>query len=206
MTYCPVGSKLSISNNLLCIQTPSWSQSVTRSYNHDKKDDLFFLFSVINRFNSFYLFLKNKQGKTSELFNILVEMSKTGIDKIIQTYSRGGGDYTHLLQTLKMYRKMLERPDVFTEKSNSVSGNGIVNPEHYKEKDNKKNDKDGNIDGIFVKISELYTEEHLSIIYNTLNLIKKHPEDCVTYMDGLNFIFHPVNVEIKKWIHENIVF
>ena len=58
MTYCPVGSKLSISNNLLCIQIPSWSQSVTRSYNHDKKDDLFFLFSVINRFNSFYLFLR----------------------------------------------------------------------------------------------------------------------------------------------------
>lgn len=210
MTYCPVGSKLSISNNLLCIQIPSWSQSVTRSYNHDKKDDLFFLFSVINRFNSFYLFLRNKQGKTSELFDILVEMSKTGLDKIIQTYSRGGGDYTHLLQTLKMYRKMLERPDVFTEKSNNGSGNGknntgIVNSEHYKEK-TIENEKDKNIDGIFIKISELYTEEHLSIIYNTLKLIKKHPEDCVTYMDGLNHIFTPINTEIKKWIHENIVF
>ena len=137
MTFCPVGSKLSISNNLLCIQIPSWSQSVTRSYNHDKKDDLFFLFSVINRFNSFYLFLRNKQGKTSELFDILVEMSKSGLDKIIQTYSRGGGDYTHLLQTLKMYRKMLERPDVFTEKSSNSSNDkssGIVNSEHYKEK------------------------------------------------------------------------
>lgn len=202
MTYCPVGSKLSISNNLLCIQIPSWTQSVTRSYNHDKKDDLFFLFSVINRFNSFYLFLKGKQGKTSELFDILVDMSKTGLDKIIQTYSRGGGDYTHLLQTLKMYRKMLERPDVFTEKAISGSGGD------HKEKERKIElpDKDKNIDGIFVKISELYTEEHLSIICNTLKLIKKNPQDCVTYMDGLNFIFHPVNVEIKKWIHENIVF
>jgi hypothetical protein len=199
MTYCPVGSKLSISNNLLCIQIPSWSQSVTRSYNHDKKDDLFFLFSVINRFNSFYLFLRNKQGKTSELFDILVDMSKTGLDKIIQTYSRGGGDYTHLLQTLKMYRKMLERPDVFTEKSSSQ--------QNEKDKEKKmESEKDKNIDGIFVKISELYTEEHLSIIYNTLKLIKKHPEDCVTYMDGLNHIFNPINTEIKKWIHENIVF
>ena len=219
MTYCPVGSKLSISNNLLCIQIPSWTQSVTRSYNHDKKDDLFFLFSVINRFNSFYLFLKGKQGKTSELFDILVDMSKTGLDKIIQTYSRGGGDYTHLLQTLKMYRKMLERPDVFTEKAISGSGGDHKDKEHNKDKDHKDKDKekekerkielpdkDKNIDGIFVKISELYTEEHLSIICNTLKLIKKNPQDCVTYMDGLNFIFHPVNVEIKKWIHENIVF
>jgi hypothetical protein len=162
---------------------------------------------VINRFNSFYLFLRNKQGKTSELFDILVEMSKSGLDKIIQTYSRGGGDYTHLLQTLKMYRKMLERPDVFTEKSSSINdkSSGIVNSEHYKEK-KIENEKDKNIDGIFVKISELYTEEHLSIIYNTLKLIKKHPEDCVTYMNGLNYIFTPVNTEIKKWIHENIVF
>ena len=207
MTYCPVGSKLSISNNLLCIQIPSWSQSVTRSYNHDKKDDLFFLFSVINRFNSFYLFLRNKQGKTSELFDILVEMSKSGLDKIIHTYSRGGGDYTHLLQTLKMYRKMLERPDVFTEKSSSINdkSSGIVNSEHYKEK-KIENEKDKNIDGIFVKISELYTEEHLSIIYNTLKLIKKHPEDCVTYMNGLNYIFTPINTEIKKWINEHLIF
>ena len=161
----------------------------------------------LENFNSFYLFLRNKQGKTSELFDILVEMSKTGLDKIIQTYSRGGGDYTHLLQTLKMYRKMLERPDVFTEKSSSSNdkSSGIVNSEHYKEK-KIENEKDKNIDGIFVKISELYTEEHLSIIYNTLKLIKKHPEDCVTYMDGLNHIFSPVNTEIKKWIHENIIF
>ncbi len=103
---------------------------------------------------------------------------------------------------------MLERPDVFTEKSSSSSNDkssGIVNSEHYKEK-KIENEKDKNIDGIFVKISELYTEEHLSIIYNTLKLIKKHPEDCVTYMDGLNYIFSPVNTEIKKWIHENIIF
>ena len=137
-----------------------------------------------------------------------MKMSKSGLDKIIQTYSRGGGDYTHLLQTLKMYRKMLERPDVFTEKSSNSDkdkSSGIVNSEHYKEK-KLENEKDKNIDGIFFKISELYTEEHLSIIYNTLKLIKKHPEDCVTYMDGLNFIFAPINTEIKKWINEHLIF
>jgi hypothetical protein len=78
-------------------------------------------------------------------------MSKTGLDKIIQTYSRGGGDYTHLLQTLKMYRKMLERPDVFTEKSsNSINdkSSGIVNSEHYKEK-KLENEKDKNIDDFY---------------------------------------------------------
>lgn len=197
MTYCPIGSKLSISNNLLCIQIPSWSQSVTRSYNHDKKDDLFFLFSVINRFNSFYLFLKNKKEKTKELFDLIIEMSKSGLDKIIQTYTRSGSDYTHLLQTLKMYRKMLERPEIFIEKSND---------ENKSESICLNNEIDKNIDGIFIKISKLYNEEHLNIIFNTLKLIQKYPEDCITYMNGLNCILNPIYTEIKKWIHENIIF
>lgn len=225
MSHCPIGSKLSISNNLLYIQTPSWSQCMTRSYNHDKKDDLYFLFSVINRFNNFYFFITRKKGKISELFDTLIEMSKTGIDKIIQTYSRIGGDYTHLLQTLKMYRKMLERPDVFSDE-NENKKNSDKKHDDNKKHDDKKKDKESihdkttehenerkveytnekNMDAIFIKINELYTEEHLNIIFNTLKLIKKHPEDCVTYMNGLNHIFNPVNTEIKKWIHENIIF
>ena len=103
---------------------------------------------------------------------------------------------------------MLERPDVFTEKSSNSDNDkssGIVNSEHYKEK-KIESETDNNLDGIFFKISELYTEEHLSIIYNTLKLVKKHPEDCVTYMDGLNHIFSPINTEIKKWINEHLIF
>ena len=44
ISFCPKGSKLSISNNLLFIQTPTWIQGLTRSYNNDRRDDLFFLF------------------------------------------------------------------------------------------------------------------------------------------------------------------
>ena len=41
LSFCPPGSKLSISNNLLLIQHPTWIQGVIRSFNNDKKDDLF---------------------------------------------------------------------------------------------------------------------------------------------------------------------
>ena len=54
LAFCPKGSKLSIANNVLFIQTPNWSQGFLRSYNQDQRDDLFFLFSVIRRFNKFY--------------------------------------------------------------------------------------------------------------------------------------------------------
>ena len=145
ISYCPNGSKLSISNNLLTIQIPSWSQGVMRTYNHDKKDDLFFLFSVISRFNKFYSYLSDKNDETSGLFLLLIELSKIGIDSIIQTYSRG--ENAHLLHTLRMYRTLLDNPDAFSIKpSNTV---------------NEKNETREDIDDVFIRITELYSNEHL---------------------------------------------
>ena len=87
ISFCPNGSKLSISNNLLYIQTPSWSQSLTRSYNQDTRDDLIFLFSVINRFHKFYGDKFSQNSELVELYNLLIRLCKKGIDKISQTYS-----------------------------------------------------------------------------------------------------------------------
>ena len=42
LSFCPRGSKLTITNNILSIQLPMWGQSFIRSYNQDKKDDVFF--------------------------------------------------------------------------------------------------------------------------------------------------------------------
>ena len=39
LSYCPVGSKLSISDNVLYIQEPGWGQTISRSYYLDKKED-----------------------------------------------------------------------------------------------------------------------------------------------------------------------
>lgn len=138
MSYCPIGSKLSIVNNILQIQIPTWSQGVTRSLNQDKKDDLFFLFSVINRFNKFYSYMRKRGGELSELYNILNELCKKGIDRIIQTYSRGENN-VHLLHTLKMYRTMLENPDFFIEKSEEKD----KGKEREKEKDKNEEREKG---------------------------------------------------------------
>ena len=55
LTFSPVGSKVSIYENLLSIQVYKWNQSIIRNYYNDKKDDLYYLFNVINRFNKFYV-------------------------------------------------------------------------------------------------------------------------------------------------------
>ena len=55
LSFSPIGSKLSIYENLLSIQLYKWSQPFIRNYYNDKKDDLYYLFNVINRFNKFYV-------------------------------------------------------------------------------------------------------------------------------------------------------
>ena len=65
---------------------------------------------------------------------------------------------------------------------------------------------DNNIDTIFVKITDLYTQDDYTIIYHTLLKIQGDPQYYMNYVDGLNKILEPVNIRIKKWIDDNIVF
>jgi hypothetical protein len=65
---------------------------------------------------------------------------------------------------------------------------------------------DNNIDTIFIKITDLYSQEDYTIIYNTLLKIQNDPQYFMNYIDGLNKILEPVNIRIKKWIDDNIVF
>ena len=35
LSFCPIGTKLTIQNNLLYVQPPSWHQGIMRRYNND---------------------------------------------------------------------------------------------------------------------------------------------------------------------------
>tara|TARA_Y100000591_G_C21798921_1_gene680978 strand:+ start:822 stop:1511 length:690 start_codon:yes stop_codon:yes gene_type:complete len=197
LSFCPKGSKLSIANNLLYVQHPSWTQGLLRSYYQDARDDLYFLFNVIRRFNKFYKINNSskindhyKHTNAGELFNRLIELSRDGINNLIQTYS--DSDKNALLHTLRMYRTMLENPNVFDDGDNTSE-----------ECDNKNID---NIDNIFIKITEIYKPYHINIIYNTINMISEDPENYQTYISGLNTILDPVHSQINKWVSDNIVF
>jgi hypothetical protein len=63
-----------------------------------------------------------------------------------------------------------------------------------------------NIDDVFIRITDIYTQEMYNIMYNALILIKNNEQMCNSYMDGLNKMLEPTNNRIKKWIDENIVF
>ena len=256
MAFCPYGSKLSISNNLLFIQQPTWVQGLIRSFNHDKRDDLFFLFNAILRFNKFYAFLKNSELEDDRmLFDLLIRLGKRGIDNILQTYANV--DQPSLLHTLQMYRTLLDNPELIVEKrekqqvkehkgknkldananandsgsgsgstranvnananandsgSGSGSGGGSsranANANDSGSGSSKATTKDSNknINDVFIKIREIYTDNDRIVIANTLFLLEKRPDFYDTYITGLNAILEPINTQIKKWINDNIVY
>jgi hypothetical protein len=65
---------------------------------------------------------------------------------------------------------------------------------------------DANIDTIFIKITDLYSQDDYTLIYHTLMKIQHDPQYFMNYIEGLNKILEPVNIRIKKWIDDNIVF
>ena len=253
MAFCPYGSKLSISNNLLFIQQPTWVQGIIRSFNHDKRDDLFFLFNAILRFNKFYAFLKNSELEDDRmLFDLLIRLGKRGIDNILQTYANV--DQPSLLHTLQMYRTLLDNPELIVEKrekeqvkehkgknkldananegssrananandsgsgggssrananananaNDSGSGSGSGSGGGSSKATTKDSNK--NINDVFIKIREIYTDNDRIVIANTLFLLEKRPDFYDTYITGLNAILEPINTQIKKWINDNIVY
>lgn len=185
LSFCPLGSKLSIYNNILSIQTPSLSTSLQRRYYHDRREDLVYLFSVITKFNKFYNFMKKQQGVHERLYSLIINLSKSGIDNIIQTYANT--EYGSLIQQLKMYRSMLDYSELQLE-------------------NNYKNDTElKDIDTVFINIRDLYDERHYSIILNILELMQDNPLDYITYINALNSAMLPMYTKIQKWIHENII-
>ena len=204
LSFCPLGTKISISNNILYIQQPTWTQSLTRSYNHDCKDDLVYLFSVITRFYKFYSYLKNEKD-FSNFYLLIIELGKSGFDKLSQTYSNSG--HGSLLQSLKMYKSMFHSPNIYQEQnemSNEISNvmsNGMSNG-----MSNIKYNPQDDIDNIFIQIRDLYEPSQLIIIYHLLKTMKSHPEDYECYMKSINYAMTPVNNKIQKWIHSHIAY
>ena len=231
LAFCPYGSKLTISNNLLFIQSANWGQGVIRSFNNDKRDDLFYLFNSIIRFNKFYSFLKandNSNKSDKLLYELLIRLSKKGIDNILQTYANV--DEPSLLHTLQMYKTLLDNPNLIMDNDSKAQRNDHKNEQRNEEqrndtnkKDSSKNDSSKNdssknevssssditkksIDDVFIKIREIYSVYDRNMIFNILTLIEKRPEYYENYILGLNNVMEPINVQIKKWINDNIVY
>jgi len=196
LSHCPIGSKLSIENNLLFVQTPTWHQGVARSWNRDNKQDVLLLFNAVQRFTKFYRIKFINENSVNDkfkqkLFTLLIESACNGIDNLLQTYSRS--DNPTILQTLHMYKNVLMHPEKFID-IETVDSNMF------------ENEKSKKIENVFSNITEVWNDNELHIIYNTLKLMELEKDNYEKYMQGLNLIFEPVYIRICKWISDNIVY
>lgn len=179
LSFCPIGTKLSISENILYIQEPSWTQGMLRWYKNDKKDDLYYLFQAIRRYYLWY----NPNEK--EIFKRILEVAMNGIKKLIQTYE--SSDKLSIKQTLSLYTNILnlDTPNLF-ENTRDISA--------------------VNIDSVFKNIKKIYNKKMLAIVHNTFCLleIEKSEENKRMMYNGLQKILFPNNSKIKNWIRENL--
>ncbi len=178
LSHSPIGTKLSISDNLLHVQEPSWSQGMLRWYMNDNKDDLYYLFQAIRRYYMWY------KPENCAIYSKILQTAINGLKRLQETYENT--EKTSIKHTLSLYTNILslETPDLFNDTSEQAI----------------------NIDKVFQNITSLYNQKLLSIIFNVLKLIEDetNEEYKKNYMNGLTMIMIPMNHKIKSWIRENL--
>ena len=191
LSICPIGTKLRIQENILYLQTPTITQSIARWYNSDKKDDLYFLYSVVKRYIKWYNPAANKKSPLSaDLYQLITKMAKEGFDNLFKTYS--SSDSNTVIHVIQMYKNLLEYNN-----DKILIDEFIVNVEKNKV----------NIDEVFERIIDIYDPHILQIIQHTLLMMQEEndPSNQGHHLDGLHQMFMKYNKTIKEWIKINLI-
>jgi hypothetical protein len=177
VSFCPVGTKVSISNNILHIQQPTMSQGVVRWWYGDNKDDLYYLFHAIRRF---YLWYK---GDDNPIYGYILKNAIKGIDALINTYKNT--KLTTITTTLQMYKNILD----------------LENEELFKTEDAAVN-----IDSVFQNITEIYEQQILAVVYNIIKImeVEENKNNTVYYYNSISQFLEPTNLKIQRWIRDKL--
>ncbi len=177
VSFCPLGTKVCISNNILHIQKPSYTQGMVRWWHGDNKDDLYYLFHAIRRY---YLWYKSED---SPIYTYILKTAIKGIDCLINTYKNT--KLTTITTTLQMYKNILD----------------LENEELF-----KTNDDTVNLDQVFCKITDIYEKKMLAVIYNILKIIEQdtNENNKEFYYNSVQNFLIPTHHRIQQWIREKL--
>ena len=178
LAHSPIGTKISVSNNILTIQLPTLTQGVVRWWNNDNKDDLYYLFHAIRRYYKWY------KSQDEDIYQYILEWAIKGIDKLSETYNKA--DKNNIRHTLALYKNVLDlkADEIFKDEADTTV----------------------NIDNVFQEIINIYDDNLLNIIYNSLLMMEKekNTEYTENYLNGTILILEPMNIKIRKWIIEKL--
>ena len=180
LSFCPVGTKIYISKNVLYVHEPSMLQGVYRWLDGNSKDDLYYLFHAIRRYYKWYKTIDSK------VYELILKLAKEGIKKLISTYQQA--NQKTILHTLSLYHNILE----------------LNNDKLFESKDHADVI---NMDQVFQNVKTVYNRKILVIAFSTLQLIEETTDvnHIQTYISGLKTILQPTEVKITNWIQTNLV-
>jgi hypothetical protein len=125
LSYKPLNTKLSIYNNMLCIQEPGIFQSIVRYYFNNTRFDIYNLYNPIHL--ACIHFLKNSYNGLD--ITKLFKVAKNGIQRLITNYK----DTQVIIHTLYMYYNIIENhllgsfnPNLFMPDPNTPIYNTIL--------------------------------------------------------------------------------
>ena len=178
LSFCPTGTKVSVSDNLLHLQQPSYIQGAIRWWQADNKDDLYYLFHAIRRYYKWY------KPQNNKVYNHILILAIKGISKLTETYSKT--DKTSITHTLNLYKNVL----------------GLENPDLFKDAE----EQSVNMDKVFEGIIKLYDDRLLKGVYNTFKLMQdeKIEYNMQSYLQSIQYMLVPTNILLRKWIHDNL--
>ena len=177
LSHSPIGTKVSVSNNILQLHPPTFWQGAYRWYNSDGKDDLYYLYHAIRRYYKWY------KSENTKINNYLLTTGIKGLDKLRQTYA--STEQTAITHTLQLYQNVLslDSPDIFKSTS----------------------EESVNMDTVFENIKYQYDNKLLKVIYNTLLILDETTDvNKPYYINGLLKIVVPTNDKLRIWIRENL--
>tara|TARA_B100000902_G_scaffold286995_1_gene273125 strand:- start:1759 stop:2373 length:615 start_codon:yes stop_codon:yes gene_type:complete len=177
VSFCPIGTKVSISNNILHIQKPTISQGVVRWWYGDNKDDLYYLFHAIRRY---YLWYKSD---SNPIYGYILKNAIKGIDCLINTYKNT--KLTTITTTLQMYKNILD----------------LENEELFKTQDAAVN-----LDSVFQNITNIYEQKILAVVYNIIKImeIEENDQNIDHYFNSIHNFLSPTNLKIQQWIRDKL--
>ena len=179
LASCPIGTKISVSNNTLHIQKPYFAQGIIRWWNEDSKDDLYYLYHAIRRFYIWY------KSKDDTIYNYILSRALRGLERLVETYNNA--KHTSITTTLALYKNILQldSTELFKTSKEDVL----------------------NIDKVFQKITLLYDNKLLVVVYNILQKMEtdSNTTNIENYDKSLTYFLMPTNIEIRNWIMKNLV-
>ena len=177
LNYKPVGTKISIQNNKICLQDNTYVQGTIRSIYGDKKNDLNMLYGPIIYACVFYLSPSNRD-KYLKLF----QSASSGLAKLKETYT--GKDIIYNIE------QIINIVDTFINKEDSDPAIFVSNYNSpvYK----MKND-------IYKHISSVWNDKRINLILTLIEEIETSPEaSTISLLYTINYYLDHIDHKVNE--------